>query len=284
MPDQADTAGSIQTILRYAVKSMGPEQLAESVVTEHGLLGDRGYALIDKENGNVGSAKMPTKWGGLLALNSTFTAPPKAGQPLPPVQINWPDGSSTTSDAADVDARLSATVGREATLSSTKPEEIHLERLDPMVEEEVILDIGHIMMEGRFSDYAAIHMLTTASLARLEELRPDIKFEAGRFRPNLIIAAEEGAHGFVENDWVGKTVCIGDDVRLKISDPTPRCFIPMLPQHGGIAADPKVLPAIVDLNVLPVPLLDDKILPCVGVYGFVEQGGNIKKGDKVRVE
>ena len=86
MPDQADTAGSIQTILRYAVKSMGPEQLAESVVTEHGLLGDRGYALIDKENGNVGSAKMPTKWGGLLALNSTFTAPPKAGQPLPPVR------------------------------------------------------------------------------------------------------------------------------------------------------------------------------------------------------
>ncbi len=284
MPDQADTVGSIQTILRYPVKSMGGESLAESVVTEHGLLGDRGYALIDKANGNIGSAKMPTKWGGLLALNSAFTEPPQAGQPLPPVEIKWPDGSSATSTSADVDACLSQTVGREATLSSTKPEEIHLERLDPMVEEEVILDVGHIMMEGRFSDYAAIHMLTTASLARLEELRPDIKFEAGRFRPNLIIEAEEGVHGFVENDWVSKTVCIGDDVRLKISDPTPRCFIPMLEQHGGIAANPKVLPAIVDLNVLPVPLLDDKILPCVGVYGFVEQGGDIKKGDKVRVE
>jgi len=284
MPDQAYTAGTIQTILRYAVKSMGPEQLDTSVVTEHGLLGDRGYALIDKENGKVGSAKMPTKWGGLLTLNSTFTAPPEAGQPLPPVKVHWPDGSSTTSDSDDVDMRLSETVGRAARLSSTKPEEISLERLDPMVEEEVILDIGAIMMEGRFSDYAAIHMLTTASLAHLKELRPDINFEAGRFRPNLIIETPEGAQGFVENDWVGKTVCIGDDVRLMISDPTPRCFIPMLPQHGGIKADPKVLPAIVDLNVLPVPLLDDKILPCVGVYGFVEQAGNIKKGDKVRVE
>jgi uncharacterized protein YcbX len=263
---------------------MGAEQLDESLVTEGGLLGDRGYALIDAENGKIGSAKMPTKWGGLLALHASFTAPPKAGEALPPVRIDWPDGSSITSDADDVDARLSATVGRAARLSTVKPDVISLERLDPLVEEEVILDIGAIMMEGRFSDYAAIHMLTTASLARLSEIRPDIKFEAGRFRPNLVIEAAPGRDGFVENDWVGRTVVIGDDVRLRISDPTPRCAIPTLSQYGGIEADKKVLPAIVEHNVLPVPLLDDKILPCVGVYGFVESVGKIKKGDTVRVE
>ncbi|MDP6475015.1 MAG: MOSC domain-containing protein [Alphaproteobacteria bacterium] len=284
MPDNSNAVGTIKTIRRYAVKSMGAEELEESLVTGGGLLGDRGYALIDAENGKIGSAKMPTKWGGLLALHASFTEPPRAGEALPPVRIDWPNGDSVTSDADDVDARLSATVGRAARLSSTRPEVISLERLDPLADEEVILDIGHIMMEGRFSDYAAIHMLTTASLARLSEIRPDVSFDAGRFRPNLVIEAAAGRTGFIENDWVGRTVAIGDDVRLRISDPTPRCYIPTLAQYGGIEADFRALQTVVDNNVLPVPLLDDRILPCVGVYGFVEQVGKIRKGDSVRVE
>lgn len=276
--------GTIKTILRYAVKSMGGEGLDEALVTDGGLLGDRGYALIDQSNGKIGSAKMPTKWGGLLALHATFVAPPRAGEPLPPVKIDWPNGDTVISDAGDVDARLSKTVGRTVKLTTTRPETISLERLDPLADEEVILDIGAIMMEGRFSDYAALHLLTTASLARLSELSPDIAFEAGRFRPNLVIEAASGQHGFIENDWVGRTVAIGDDVRLRISDPTPRCAIPTLAQHGGIEADSRTLRAIVEHNVLPVPLLDDRVLPCVGVYGFVIQGGSVRKGDAVRVE
>ncbi len=284
MPDQSDAVGTIKTIRRYAVKSMGAEELEESLVTEGGLLGDRGYALIDAENGKIGSAKMPTKWGGLLALHASFTEPPKAGEALPPVQIDWPNGDSVTSDSDDVDARLSATVGRAARLTTIRPEVISLERLDPLADEEVILDIGEIMMAGRFSDYAAIHMLTTASLARLSEIRPDVSFDAGRFRPNLVIEAAPGRDGFIENDWVGRTVAIGDDVRLRISDPTPRCAIPTLAQYGGIEADFRALQTVVDNNVLPVPLLDDRILPCVGVYGFVVSGGSIRIGDAVRVE
>lgn len=281
-----DTAGTIQIINRYAVKSMGPEQLEQSVVTEHGLLGDRGYAVIDGANGKVGSAKMPKKWGSLLTLNSAFAAEPEAGQALPPVKINWPDGASITTDAAsgDADARLSETIGRPVSLSTTRPEEVSLERMDPLEKEETILDIGDIMMEGRFSDYAAIHMLTTATLAHLSKLSPGIKFEAGRFRPNLIIEAAAGKEGFVENDWVGKTVCIGDEVRLNISDPTPRCLIPTQAQYGGIEKDMKVVSAILEHNKLPVPVLENEELPCVGVYGFVLQGGRIKKGDTVRVE
>ena len=48
MPQNIDVVGTIQTIHRYAVKSMGGEELEESVVTEGGLLGDRAYAVIDR--------------------------------------------------------------------------------------------------------------------------------------------------------------------------------------------------------------------------------------------
>ena len=233
MPDQSDAVGTIKTIRRYAVKSMGAEELEESLVTEGGLLGDRGYALIDAENGKIGSAKMPTKWGGLLALHASFTEPPKAGEALPPVQIDWPNGDSVTSDSDDVDARLSATVGRAARLTTIRPEVISLERLDPLADEEVILDIGEIMMAGRFSDYAAIHMLTTASLARLSEIRPDVSFDAGRFRPNLVIA---GARAWAEDDW--SAIGVGE-LAVDLVKPCDRCVVINTDQGtGAVAPEP----------------------------------------------
>lgn len=114
--------------------------------------------------------------------------------------------------------------------------------------------------------------------------RPRCHHGAGRFRPNLGIEAPGGQTGFTENDRVGRTVAIGGEVRLRITNPTPRCLIPTQAQHGGIAKDPKVVRAIVGHNKLPVPLLDNEVLPCVGVYGFVIRGGMVREGDVVRVE
>ncbi len=276
--------GTIQSIRRYAVKSMGPEEIDQSVVSEHGIVGDRAYAVIDQATNKIGSAKMPKKWGALLGLSSAYTAEPCDDRSLPPVRINWPDGSSTTSNANDVDARLSEILSRSVRLTTAKPEEVSLERLDPLAAEETIADIGEIMMEGRFSDYAAMHMLTDASIAELSRLRPGTDFNPGRFRPNLVIQATEGLSGFVENEWIGKTVRIGNDVRVKISDPTPRCLVPTLAQHGGIARDMNVVSAILEHNKLAVPVLENEELPCVGVYGFITQIGRICTGDPVRVE
>lgn len=284
MPDQSDEMGTIQTIVRHAVKSMGGEAIDQALVNAGGILGDRGYAVIDKTTGKVGSAKMPKKWGALLNLSSAYAAPPEDGAPLPAVRINWPSGDSVASDSGEIDARLSETIGRPVALTTARPEDVSLERMDPLATEETVVDIGDIMMEGRFSDYAAIHMLTDASLAELTRLSPGIDFDARRFRPNLVIAAAAGLSGFVENDWVGRTVCIGEVVKLRITDPTPRCLVPTQAQHGGIEKDMKVVSTILEYNRLPVPVLENEELPCVGVYGFVIQGGDVRKGDAVRLE
>ena len=58
--------GSVVSIWRYPVKSMLGEELNSSYVTERGLVGDRAYALIDKETGKVVNAKNPRKWEKLL--------------------------------------------------------------------------------------------------------------------------------------------------------------------------------------------------------------------------
>ena len=282
MASHGTAGGTVKALWRYPVKSMAGTKLDEALITEGGILGDRGYAVIDRTSGRVGSAKTPRKWAGLMALAADFVRPPRAGAALPPVRIAWPDGRSVASDEGDADARLSATVGRPVTLTTERPETPSLERLDPLAAEETIVDIGALMMTGRFSDYAALHLVTTATMARLAALRPGSTFNARRFRPNVTIASPEGARGFVENDWVGREVAIGDEVRLRISDPTPRCSIPTLAQ-ADLEKDPQILRTIVAHNSLPVPILDDQVLPCAGVYAFVVRGGTVKRGDAVRV-
>ena len=59
MLNQAINAGRIKEIWRYPVKSMGGESLQNTTIIEGGILGDRGYALIDQTTGKIASAKMP---------------------------------------------------------------------------------------------------------------------------------------------------------------------------------------------------------------------------------
>ena len=66
------------------------------------------------------------------------------------------------------------------------------------------------MPEHTFFDLAVVHVLTTTTLDRLRELYPQGRFEVRRFRPNIVVRPPDDASGFVENDWIGSTVRIGD--------------------------------------------------------------------------
>jgi len=91
--------GSVASLWRYPVKSMMGEELNASLVTERGLLGDRAFALVERETGKVASAKEPRKWAKLFEFRSAYVEPP-AGNGLPPVRITLPDGAIATSEQA----------------------------------------------------------------------------------------------------------------------------------------------------------------------------------------
>ena len=67
--------------------------------------------------------------------------------------------------------------------------------------------------EGSFFDLFPLSVLTTSSLDQLGELEPQSRFDARRFRMNVIV--DTPARGFVENEWVGRTLAIGDDVQAR---------------------------------------------------------------------
>ena len=75
--------------------------------------------------------------------------------------------------------------------------------------------------------------------------------------------------GFVENDWIGHAVALGDEVRLQITGPCPRCVMTTLPQ-GDLPKDSGILRAAAQHNQVNV-----------GVYADVIAGGIIRRGDPV---
>src|SRR6266576_1414846 len=103
--------GSVATLWRFPVKSMAGEQLQDAEVTERGVLGDRAYALIDKDTGKVVSAKSVRLFPNLLDCKAAFVEPPHRGGDLPPVQILLPDSTTVRSDSS---ARSSPTGCRQS--------------------------------------------------------------------------------------------------------------------------------------------------------------------------
>jgi len=268
--------GSIGSLWRYPVKSMMGEELNAAEVTERGLCGDRAYALVDRADGKVATAKNPRKWPSLFHFRATSVEPPSRGASLPAVRIALPDGAIVTSGHRDVDQVLSEALHREVTLAaiagSDIPAAAKAEEYWPDIEgldyRETVTDFT--LPEGTFFDCAAVHLLTTATLDRLGDLYPGGRFEVRRFRPNIVITPASRERSFLEDAWVGKTVAIGDDVRLSVTGPCGRCVMTTLAQ-GDLPKDPEILRTAARHNQVHV-----------GVYAAVVRDGTIRRGDVVR--
>src|SRR5205814_274892 len=125
------TSGSVVSLWRYPVKSMLGEELNATEITERGLMGDRAYALVDRSDGKVATAKNPRKWPRLFDFRAAFVEPPRAAGKMPAVRIALPDGGTATSDQDDVNRVLSSAVNREVTLGAAQRETVHAEEYWP---------------------------------------------------------------------------------------------------------------------------------------------------------
>jgi uncharacterized protein len=269
----SSTIGYVASLWRYPVKSMMGEELNATDIAENGIVGDRAYALIDRETGKVASAKNPRRWQNLFDFRATYITTPKAGEPLPIVKISLPDGTQIISNGNETNKILSQAVGREVVLESNALIEPILEEywldLEGQPHRETVTD--EATLSNTFFDLATVHLLTTATMGKLQDLSPTGRFEAKRFRPNLVIAPAEEEIDFIENEWIEKIIEIGDEVRLSITGPCPRCVMTTLPQGD--------LPR--DANILKTSLQHNQ--GHVGVYASVLQGGTVRRGDALKV-
>lgn len=264
----------VLSLWRYPVKSMMGEELNAAHIGSRGLLGDRAYALIDPETGAVASAKNPKKWPNLFFCRASYVEPPSVGRDLPPVRITLPDGTTLTSEDRDINEILSDAIGRRVKFATAAPEAPTLEEYWPDIEgldhRETVTDEN--MPRGTFFDLAVVHLLSTATLDRLRELYPEGRFEVRRFRPNVVVDTVSEEKDFVENKWEGQRLAIGNEVRLQITGPCPRCVMTTLPQ-GDLPKDSGILRTAARHNKVHV-----------GVYADVLNEGVITRGDRVGLE
>jgi MOSC domain-containing protein len=292
--NSSEPVGTIRALWRYPVKSMLGEELDAVDVSEGGVVGDRAHALRDRETGKVASAKHPKLWPNLLACRAEFVETPRPDDELPPVRIELADGNAVLSDAPDVDAVLSRFFGRDVELAHAAQNGFTIDQYHP--DEENYDPGGHrnevvearlgaaffneqglpsAVAEDSFFDLFPLSVLTTSSLDQLGELEPESRFDIRRFRMNVIV--ETASRGFVENEWLGRTLAIGAEVRVGVALPDPRCVMPSLAQED-LPKDSRILKALVRHNRIDVA---GTLYPCAGVYAVTEATGAIRREDRV---
>jgi uncharacterized protein YcbX len=273
-PAVSTEAGSVVALWRYPVKSMIGEELNSSEITDRGLLGDRQFAVVERATGKVGGAKNPRRWGNFFDYRAAYVEAPKSGERIPPVRITLPGGDVVTNDRADVDQVLSRAFGRDVAFVEAGPgqttsgvAEEYWPDLEGLAHRDTVTDFE--MPAGTFFDLAVVHLLTSSTIDRLQELYPQGRFEARRFRPNIVVATGSEDPRFVENEWIGRTVMVGAAVRLAITKACQRCVMITLPQ-GDLPKDSGILRTAAQHNGVNV-----------GVYASVIDGGTIRRGDPV---
>lgn len=124
---------------------------------------------------------------------------------------------------------------------------------------------------GRCYDEYPISVMSRATVDFLSSLTGGRKrFDGRRFRPNFLLA---GGEPHQEDEWLGRSLPLGEDVVLKVVDRDPRCAITTLDPDTGLR-DFDTLRLILDYrhNVRAAYL---------GVYAVVDQPGTVSVGDAV---
>jgi uncharacterized protein YcbX len=195
-------------IWRYPIKSMGGEQINASFVDDHGLRGDRKYAVQD-DNGKLGSGKNSRRFTRILGLLD-LTAQYEGAAPV----VVAPDGSRHLVATGAADAYLQLLTGRS----------VHVSR---------DTGISHF-------DEVPFSLVGSATLNWLAR-QVDVAVDARRLRPNIVVRTEEP---FAEEAWVGRTVRIGS-IQAMFDRVFMRCVMVGMAQPG-LAKSGSVLKAIAD--------------------------------------
>jgi uncharacterized protein len=294
---------TVRSLHRFPVKSMGGETLDSVETTLGGFPGDREYALRDERRREIRGAK---NWPALM-LCSTQRDDGRLLVRMPDGTLFEPGDArldAALSQLVKTEVRLCArepatnrdhyrrrvpgsriagVLARSPAVARGLQKVMAATGTDAELRQDFGREQGEPMPDlskfpaelfefvsppGTYFDAFPIHVLTTATLAALSAKHPDGRWDVQRFRPNIFLETGAERSGFVELDWQGRKLQIGEAVFV-CQVPTPRCSM-VLQAQPGLPRDPQILRTIVrDAEQV------------VGIYASVERAGRIRIGDPV---
>jgi len=208
-----------------------------------GVEGDRRWGVFDVETGNVLTARRSPA----LLMTSARVVDDE-------VLIDMPDGSVV--DASNADAPLTALLGRSVELRAAGDDGGTYE--NPMDFENDADWVSWTGPAGAWHDSGR----SRVSLVSMDSLGD---WDIRRFRTNIVV------DGSGEDDLVGSTVAIGDDVVLDVTKRIDRCVMVTRPQPGLER----------DLDVLKQ--INRERESCLSVGAVITAPGTIEVGSNVAV-
>ncbi|MCV3208045.1 MOSC domain-containing protein [Mesorhizobium sp. YC-39] len=240
--------GTVSELWRYPASSLAGERQEVIAVGKETIDGDRLFGLVDASNNEIARPDREAKWHKVPLIRTRLTGDRE-------LEIAVPGGDWLAAPGAESDRVVSAYLGFDASIR-------------PFRQENAAPDYAGPLTAERYRK-APVHLLTTASLARLKALHPEGSPDPRRFRPNIVVdmAAIEGS--FPETDWIGRKLAIGD-LLLTISEPCRRCGFTIIAQDG-FDHDPAILRSLVRHNAHNM-----------GVYCTVDRPARVEIGAPMR--
>jgi uncharacterized protein YcbX len=290
------SVGEVRELLRYPVKSMAAESVAEiSAAPGRGLTGDRAWALRDVSANEIRGAK---KIPALLDCKAAYVEEAQL-EASAIVEIDLGELGRVRSDDSNASNLISQRIGRDVKLCPRVPasDSEHYRRAEPIVDMEREVREGSALLPdeplpalddlptdlsivaeyvsppGTYFDFFDLHLLSEQSLASLAQRAPDSVIDAARFRPNLVVdlgSTLNATSDWPEIEFVGRTLLVGE-AELDVVMPMMRCVMTTHAQQG-LPKDPSIMRTLVrecEMNL--------------GVGIQVRKPGRMRVGDEIRI-
>jgi uncharacterized protein len=256
-----ERVGALETVCRYPVKSMAGEELGEAFVGFAGMMGDRAYAFVRAP----GPKGFPWHTGreqeDLVLYRPRYRDGAAATLPVE-IEKSFgmaPGVSPVFPEAAVFAVEVTTPGGRTLPIGS------------PELKAELEQRGGH-QVELRFSersltDCRPVSLFGNATATALgEEL--GMRLDRRRFRANLYADWGDG-RPYREDELVGRTLQVGERLRLAVLERDPRCKMITLDPDTG-KEEPRVLRHVTKAHD-----------GTAGVYAAVLVEGVVRKGDPI---
>ncbi|TPM28758.1 MOSC domain-containing protein [Mesorhizobium sp. B2-3-4] len=240
--------GTVTELWRYPASSLAGERRDAIQVGPAGIEGDRMFGLVDTSDNEIARPDREAKWHKVPRIRTRLNNDRA-------LEIAVPGGAWLAAPGDECDRALSAYLGFTASIR-------------PFGQENAPPAYAGPLTQARYAK-APIHLLTTASLARLKALHPQGAADPRRFRPNIVVDIADVEGSFPETEWIGRKLAVGD-LQLTISEPCRRCGFTIIAQDS-FDHDPAILRNLVRHNAHNL-----------GVYCTVDQPARVEIGAPMR--
>jgi uncharacterized protein YcbX len=257
--------GTVESLWRYPVKSMGGEMLTESFVGFSGFYGDRCYAFKNSAARRGFPYLNANAQQRMLLYRPKFRYPERAAKPPNLLEAMSIAPGITPANAEPEDMLLDVETPSGTVVAIDDPALI--EMLGEGLRGENHLTL--VRSDRALTDCRPVSLISLQTVRKIgEELGRPV--DKRRFRSNIYLDLTSG-HGFSEDELVGRRLRFGSQAVIAILERDPRCKMISLDPDTG-EHNPEVLRKVAQAHEA-----------FAGLYGAVLVEGILSVGDVVAV-